>query len=330
MVDMPMKVLVTGASGYIAGHLVDELLQHGYRVRGTVRDLSDTDKIAHMQTGSSLELVSADLTEDKGWSEAVAGCDVVFHTASPFFLSEDESALVGPAVDGTLRVLKAAHGAGVKRVVMTSSTAAIINTDAERYTEAQWSDVERCNPYPKSKTLAERAAWDYVEGKEIELVSCNPCLVLGPLQNNRLSLSLNVVQRLLDGKLPAVPKVGFSIVDVRDVAVAHRLAMETPEAAGQRYLLMSGHLWMKEISQILKDCFGPQGFRPPTRGLPYPVLWLVARFDAGARTILSDVGKYKVLDATKARTELGWAPRPVSDTVLDTGQSLVERNIVTA
>jgi len=323
-----MKVLVTGAAGYVAGHVVRELLAHGHTVRGTVRDLGAEDKIGYLRAFGDIEFVAADLTDDAGWDAAVAGCDVVLHTASPFFLSDDESKLVAPAVEGTLRVLKAASEGGVKRVVLTSSTAAIVNTPAERYTEEQWSDVEACSPYPKSKTLAERAAWDFVEDKEMELVSCNPCLVLGPLQSDRLSLSVNVVERLLGRMLPAVPRLGFSIVDVRDVAIAHRLAMEVPEAAGQRYLLMSGHLWMKEMSALLKARFGRAGFRPPTLGLPYPVLWLAARFDAGARSILSDVGQHKILDATKARTELGWAPRPVQDSVLDTGQSLIDRGIV--
>jgi len=328
MSETPSKVLVTGASGYVAGHVVRELFEHGYAVRGSVRDPAAEDKVGYLSAFGDIELVAADLTEDAGWPAAVAGCDVVMHTASPFFLSDDESSLVGPAVDGTLRVLKAAHEAGVKRVVLTSSTAAIVNTSADRYTEAQWSDVETCSPYPKSKTLAERAAWDFVADKDMELVTCNPCLVRGPLQSDRLSLSVNVVQRLLGRQLPAVPRLGFSIVDVRDVAIAHRLAMETPEAAGQRYLLMSDHLWMKEMSVLLKARFGEQGFRPPTLGLPYPLLWLAARFDAGARAILSDVGTHKILDATKARTMLGWSPRPVQDSVLDTGQSLVDRGIV--
>jgi dihydroflavonol-4-reductase len=323
-----MKVLVTGAAGYVGGHVIRELFEHGHTVRGTVRDLGAEDKIGYLKALGDIELVAADLTVDAGWDEAVAGCDVVLHTASPFFLSDDESKLVEPAVEGTLRVLKAAHREGVKRVVLTSSAAAIVNTPAERYTEDQWSDVDTCSPYPKSKTLAERAAWNFVEDKEMELVSCNPCLVLGPLQSDRLSLSVKVVERLLGRMLPAVPHLGFSIVDVRDVAIAHRLAMELPEAAGQRYLLMSGHLWMKEMSALLKECFGHQGFRPPTMGLPYPILWLAARFDAGARSVLPDVGKHKILDATKARTELGWTPRPVKESVLETGQSLVDRGIV--
>ena len=325
-----MKVLVTGAAGYIAGHIVRELLEHGHTVRGTVRDPSAEDKVGYLRGLGEIELVTADLMEDAGWDAAVAGCEVVMHTASPFFLSDDESKLVGPAVEGTLRVLRAAHAAGVKRVILTSSTAAIVNTDAERYTEEQWSDPDSSSPYPKSKTLAERAAWDFVEGKDMELVSCNPCLVLGPLQSDRTSLSVNVVERLLGRKMPAVPHLGFSIVDVRDVAIAHRLAMETPAAAGNRYLLMSGHLWMKGMAEILKARFGDQGFRPPTMRLPYPILWLVARFDSGARSILSSVGEHKLLDATKARTELDWSPRPVHDSVVETGQSLIDRGIVKA
>ncbi len=325
-----MKVLVTGAAGFIAGHCVRELLAHGHRVRGTVRDPSDEEKVGYLRHLGEIELVQADLTDDSGWHEAVAGCDAVLHTASPFFFTDDESRLIGPAVDGTLRVLRAAAAAGVKRVVLTSSTAAIVNTEAENYTEEQWSDTETCSPYPKSKTLAERAAWDFVaspDGNGLELVTCNPCLVLGPLLGKRTSLSLQIVQRLLARKMPAVPHMGFSIVDVRDVAIAHRLALEKPQAAGNRYLLMSGHLWMKQVAQILKESFAEQGFRPPTMHLPYPVLWLVARFDPAARSILSSIGEHKKLDASKAKNQLGWSPRPVRDSVIDTGQSLIDNGL---
>ena len=218
-----MKVLVTGAAGYIAGHCIRELLAHGHTVRGTVRDPSDDAKVAYLHKLGDIELVAADLTRDAGWSEAVAGCDAVMHTASPFFITDDESELIGPAVDGTLRVLKAAANAGIKRVVMTSSTAAIVNCTSDVYTEEQWSLPAECSPYPKSKTLAERAAWDFVEAQSpderLELVTCNPCLVLGPLLNKRMSLSLETVKRLLGREMPGVPHIGFSVVDVRDVAV---------------------------------------------------------------------------------------------------------------
>jgi len=326
-----MKVLVTGASGYIAGHCIRELLEHGHSVCGTVRDTSADDKVAFLRELGEIELVAAELMSDDGWDEAVAGCDAVLHTASPFSLKADEESLVGPAVQGTTRVLRAAARAGVKRVVLTSSTAAIINTDAEIYTEEQWSDPEQCSPYPKSKTLAERAAWAFMDTKEarqMQLVVCNPCLVLGPLLGTRTSLSLSVVERLLKRQMPAVPNIGFSVVDVRDVATAHRLALETPEAAGNRYLLMSEFIWMREMSMMLKEEFSERGFRPPTMHLPYPILWLAARFDGSIKTILSDIGVRRTLDAAKAKSELGWKPRPVRESVIETGESLIAKGIV--
>ena len=329
MGDDALQVLVTGASGFVGGHCVRELVVHGHQVRGTVRDRSDRTKVGFLSDLGDVVLFDADLTHDAGWAEAMEGCDAVLHTASPLLITDDVSEVVEPAVQGTLRVLKAALAAGVKRVVMTSSTAAIVNTEAEVYTEAQWSEEARCSPYPLSKTQAERAAWAFAgDHPALELVSCNPCLVLGPLLGDRPSLSLSMVERLLARRMPAVPHLGSSIVDVRDVAAAHRLAMTSPTAPGNRYLLMSEHLWMRDVSLILAEAFGSQGYRPPTRHLPYPLLWLAGRFDPVIRSILADIGEHKILDSTKARQELGWAPRPARVAIVSTGQSLIERGIV--
>lgn len=327
-----MKVLVTGAAGYIAGHCVRELLEHGYEVRGTVRDPSDEAKVGYLRPFGDIELVAADLTDDAGWDEAVAGCEAVLHTASPFFMSDSDEGLVDPAVQGTLRVLGASERGGVKRVVLTSSTAAVSNCEAERYDEENWSDPQSCSAYARSKTLAERAAWSFMDelpdASGMELVVCNPCLVLGPLQSDRRSLSLAVVERVLGRQMPAVPHIGFTVVDVRDVAIGHRLALEHPEAAGQRYILASEPLWMKQVAEILKEEFGAQGFRPPTRHLPYPLLWLASRFDSSLRAILSDVGVRKTLVNAKAKEQLGWQPRPARESVISTGQSLIDRGLV--
>ncbi|MFT7520806.1 MAG: dihydroflavonol-4-reductase, partial [Kiritimatiellia bacterium] len=321
-----MKVLVTGAAGFIAGHCVRELLEHGHTVRGTVRDASAQDKIGYLKELGDVELVEADLLNDAGWRAAVDGCDAVLHTASPLIMSLDESKVITPAVQGTLRVLRAAAAAGVRRVVLTSSAAAIINCDAEVYTEAHWSDPERCTTYPKSKTLAERAAWDFVdaqpESERLELVTCNPSLVLGPLLNDRMSLSIEPVRRLMSQSIPAIPHVGFSIVDVRDVAIAHRLAMESVIAPGNRYLLTCEHHWLMDVSIVLKKAFADQGFRPPTMHLPYAMLWLAARFDTSLKSILADVGVRRSLDASKAKSELGWNCRPANESIIDTAQSL--------
>jgi dihydroflavonol-4-reductase len=336
----PETVLVTGATGYIAGHVIEELLRQGYAVRGTVRSLAATDKVAHLRAlGGTLDVVEARLDADEGWAEAVAGCRLVLHVASPNppSVPRDEQDLIRPAVDGTLRVLRAAAAdGGVRRVVLTSSTAAITagHTEQKTYTEDDWSVAEQSQPYEKSKTLAERAAWDFVadlpEDRRFELVAVNPGLVLGPLQRPEVATSTEVVHRLLNRSMPAVPKLGFTPVDVRDLAVAHRLAMESPKAPGNRYVLAGPHTWMSEMARTLADDLGPQGFRVPTRPLPTPILWLAARFDPTLRLALKFVGRTVQVSADKARDELGWSMRPVAETVRDTGRSLVERGLARA
>jgi nucleoside-diphosphate-sugar epimerase len=323
--DKP-RVLVTGASGFIAGHCVRELLEHGYAVRGTVRSLADDRKVAHLERlgaarGASLELVEADLTSDEGWSAAVDGCAYVLHVASPFPASvpEDENEIVGPAVEGTRRVLEACAASGkVRRVVLTSSVAAIAfghgDSDGKVFDEGDWSNVERCEPYQKSKTLAERSAWDFVAGlpadKGFELAVINPGFVAGPVLNSVCGTSGEVVRRLLTRDLPACPQIGWALVDVRDVASAHRLAMETPAAAGNRYIVAGDHVWMQDAARMLAEEFGPLGYRVPTGKLPYWLMWVVARFDKTVRMALDYVGHREEVSNQKAADELGWSPRP--------------------
>lgn len=339
----PDTVLVTGASGFIAGHCIEELLRHGYAVRGTVRDVAKTGKVAHLtalaaELGGRLDLVAARLDADEGWAEAVAGCTLVLHVASPNppSIPRDEDELIRPAVDGTLRVLRAAAASGtVRRVVLTSSTAAVTTGhSAPRtgpYTEDDWSVPENSPPYEKSKTLAERAAWDFVDGlpeeRRFELVAVNPGLVLGPLQRPEVASSTEVVHRLLNRSMPAVPQLGFSVVDVRDLAAAHRLALESPKAPGNRYICAGPHTWMQDMARTLDAEFAPQGYRVPTRRLPYPALWLAARFDPTLRLALKFVGHRDELSADKARGELDWTIRPTVETVRDTGRSLVEHGL---
>ncbi len=300
-------VLVTGASGFIAGHCVRELLEHGYRVRGTVRSLKAPEKSAHLRalaerTGGSLELVEADLGSDRGWTEAVAGCTYVLHVASPFpaEVPKDEMDLIRPAVDGTTRVLRACAESGtVKRVVVTSSVAAIAfghdPHDHKVRTEADWSNVNRCEAYQKSKTLAERAAWELAEGlpagKRFELAVINPGFVLGPVLNADPGTSGEVVRKLLMREMPACPRIGFAPVDVRDIAIAHRLAMERPEAAGNRYICAGDHMWIEDMAKVLAAEFNPKGYRVPTGRLPYWLMWIIARFDKTIRLALEYVGR---------------------------------------
>ena len=321
---MPSKVLVTGASGFIAGYCISELVGHGYEVRGTVRDPKKAAGRAAVA-----ELVAANLDSDEGWAEAVSGCDYVLHVASPFPLEDpaDEDELIRPAVDGTLRVLRAAAASGtVKRVVLTSSVAAISaghpgRADSPVLTEEDWSDLEASDDaYSKSKTLAERAAWDFVrQDGRVELTVVNPGLVLGPVRDGVTSTSHEPVRRLLAREMPGVPRLGWSTVDVRDLAVAHRLAMELPEAAGQRYICAGENLWMLDMARILSA-----RYRVPTRPVPYWALWVLGRFDGEIRSLLSSIGKRELVSADKARRELGFQMRPVSESLLDTAASLTD------
>lgn len=336
-------VLVTGASGFIAGHVIEELLRHGYAVRGTVRDVARTEKVAHLtalaaQLGGRLDFVAAELDTDEGWAEAVADCTLVLHTASPNppNVPRDENEIIRPAVDGTLRVLRAAAASDiVRRVVLTSSSFAITAGRTAprtgRYTEDDWGVVENSAPYGKSKTLAERAAWQFLGDlpaqRRLELVVVNPGLVLGPLQRPWVSTSVEVVQRLLNHSMPAVPELSFSLVDVRDLAVAHRLAMESPKAPGNRYICAGPETWMQDMARILAAEFGPRGFRVPTRRLPYWAMWLIARFDPTIRLALGYVGRVEPLSSQKAIDELGWTMRPTAEILRATGQSLIDHGL---
>lgn len=335
----PTKVLVTGATGFIAGHCIRDLLTHGYAVRGSVRALTTAD-VDHLhafaeRSGGSLELVEARLDHDAGWTDAVADCTFVWHVASPNppEIPGDEQELIRPAIDGTRRVLRAAADSGtVRRVVLTSSTDAITHghdsAGSHVLTEADWSDVARCGPYPRSKVYAERAAWHFVRDRRLELVTINPGLVLGPLLHAERTTSIEVVRRLLAREMPAVPRIGFTVVDVRDVASAHRLAMEAPAAAGNRYICAGEHQWMGEIATTLAAEFNPRGHRVPTRPLPYWAMWAIARFDPTIRLALSLVGTHQPVSADKAARELGWTTRPAQETVIDTAESLLRYGVV--
>ncbi|MFC4128515.1 NAD-dependent epimerase/dehydratase family protein [Nocardia rhizosphaerae] len=340
---MTTRVLVTGATGFVAGHCIAELLEHGYAVRGTVRDLDARGKRAHLtelarRTGGDLDFAAATLDDDAGWTEAMTGCDAVLHVASPFPAAPpaDEQDLIRPAVDGTVRVLRAAAAAGVRRVVLTSSVAAVAyghDVDAVR-TEADWSVVDRVPAYQKSKTLAERAAWDFVESlgdtAELELVVLNPGMILGPLLTASTSTSHEPVRRLLDRSVPGSVRTGWCPVDVRDLAVAHRLALEVPAAAGNRYLCAADPLWMPELATMLAGEYNPRGFRVPTRVIPNWLVRIVAVFDKGVRLTIPVLDRTERVSAEKARRELGWTMRPIADTVRDTADSLIAFGVVTS
>lgn len=327
---MRETVLVTGASGFIGGHCIAELAGHGYAVRGTARDPA---KAAHLS--GIADLVTADLGSDDGWAEAVEGCTYVLHVASPFPIDDpaDHDDLIRPAVDGTLRVLRASAKSGtVKRVVVTSSLTAmrppgIARREVRTLREDDWADPAASDDaYQKSKTLAERAAWDFArEDGGIELAVINPGLTIGPVQHAAVGTSLEPVRRLLAREIPGAPRLGWAIVDVRDLASAHRLAMETPEAAGNRYICAGPHVWVRDMAKILAT-----RYRVPTRPLPYWALWAVGRFDPDIRGILDSVGQQEVASADKARRELGWTMRPLEESLFDTAASLIDHGLVSA
>jgi dihydroflavonol-4-reductase len=332
-------VLVTGGSGFLGGWCLVELLRRGYPVRTTVRNLSREPDVRAMlasqgEVGDRLSVVAADLNSDAGWEEAVHGCDYVLHVASPFPPAQpkDPDELIVPARDGTLRVLRASLGAGVKRVVLTSSAAAVRNAGVtpppRPLTEEDWTDPSNphLTPYSRSKTIAERAAWELVrEENEVDrLTVVNPSAILGPVMGSDRSYSLQAVERMLNG-MPGVPRLGFSFVDVRDVAELQVTAMTTPEAGGERFLAAGPFYWLSEVAQILIDRLGPAARKVPRRTVPNLLVRAMVRFDPGLRSVVGDLGQEVSFSAEKARSRLGWAPRPIEDTVVDCAQSLIRQ-----
>ena len=336
-------VLVTGGSGFTGAHCILQLLDAGYRVRTTVRSLKrESDvramlKIGGAEPGEALSFAAADLMSDAGWPEAVAGCDFVLHVASPFPLGipKHEDELIIPAREGALRVLRAARDAGVKRVVLTSSFAAIgygPKLTDRPFSEESWTDPNAAvGAYVKSKTLAERAAWDFVgrEGGALELSVVNPVGVFGPVLGPDFSTSIQLVKRLLDGAMPGCPRLSFGIVDVRDVADLHLRAMINPAAKGERFLAVAGDfMTIQEIALVLKARMGDAAARVPTRVLPDWVVRLISLMDPGVRQIVPELGKFKNATNEKARRVLGWAPRSNEDSLTATGESLVRLGLL--
>jgi nucleoside-diphosphate-sugar epimerase len=336
---MTDTALVTGGTGFLGGWCIAELLQRGYDVRTTVRDLAregavrDTVAAAGAQADGRLAVHAADLTSDDGWAEAVDGCRYVLHVASPFppVQPKDPDELIVPARDGALRVLRAALDAGAERIVMTSSIAAIrpsrpSSADAP-YTEADWTDGNdpARTPYVRSKTLAEQAAWEHVRtaGAEDRLATVNPGAIIGPALNDDHSYSLQAVQRLLTGGMPAIPRLGFTFVDVRDVADLHVRALE-PAGGGQRFIATDEYLWLSEVAAILRDRLGGAAKKVPTRRAPDFMIRLMSLFDGSVRSIAGDLGKRSWFSSEKARATLGWTTRPVAASIEDCARSLLE------
>lgn len=333
-------VLVTGGTGFLGAYCILHLLQAGYRVRTTVRSLKREDEVrARLKTvgidaRNRLSFVAADLLADQGWAEAVADCEYVLHVASPFpaTMPKNEQELITPAKEGSLRVLRAARNAGVKRVVLTSSFAAVgyghpPTTDV--FTEQDWTDLKASNlsAYVKSKTLAERAAWEFIrtEGEPLELSVINPVGIFGPLLGVDVSSSVQLVNQLLAGQIKACPRVYFNVVDVRDVAQLHVLAMTLPQAKGERFLALAGPcLSMHELALLLRKKLGDAAQKVPTKELPNWLVRLVALVNPALKGVLPELDKIKNVSNQKAKSQLGWSPRPNEEAILATANSLLQ------
>lgn len=336
---MAGTVFVSGGSGYIAGFLIRQLIAEGWMVHTTIRNLAREAEVrASLGVDNSrLKFFAADLMSDDGWAEAMAGCSHVAHVASPLPADKPahEDELIVPARDGALRALRAAKAAGIKRFVMTSSMAAIAYGHGEGksvFTEADWTDPTSPDAYPyvRSKTIAERAARDWVaaEGGDMEFVTVNPSLVLGPLQSGDFSTSLEAIKKLLEGSMPGMPNLGFGIVDVRDVADMHVRCLTAPNMAGERFICSGPFLMMDEVAAILRAGLGPQARKVPRLKLPNWLVRIAARFDPVIGQVIGELGKRRESPANHAREVLGWVPRPAEESILDTARDMIRLGIV--
>ena len=332
-------VLVTGGSGYLAGWCIVGLIERGYRVRTTVRNAAREREVhatvaSRVDPAHHLTVHQADLTSDEHWDKVIEGCDYVLHVASPLPVSQpkDPDELIVPAREGTVRVVSAALDGGVERIVLTSSVAAIRGGNEGRpLDETVWTnlDAPKLTPYVRSKTIAEKAAWDLAEerGMRDHLTTVNPTVIIGPILSDDRSASLQAIERLLNG-MPAMPRLGFGFVDVRDVADMEIRAMTSPEAGGERFIAVTEFLWMSEVAEMLRERLGPAASKVPTRVAPDLLVRAMALFDGGIRSFTSSLGKRTEYRTTKAQDLLGWSARPIDETIGETARSLIDHGAV--
>ncbi|MEY8761020.1 SDR family oxidoreductase [Chryseobacterium tongliaoense] len=338
-----VRVLVTGGSGFIAVHCIIKLLEQGYKVRTTLRSLNRQNEVKDMlkkggiSSFEELTFIEADLSKDSNWNEAVQGCTYVLHIASPTPIVNfnHENEMIIPAKEGVLRVLKAARAARVKRVVLTSAYGAVAMGNINRttpYTEKDWSNLKaNLHPYQKSKTIAEKTAWEFIsnEGGGLELSTVNPVAVMGPVLGTDYSHSNQVVKKMLEGEIKACPKVYCCHVDVRDVADLHLLAMTHPKAAGERYLATTGNaLSMLDIAKILKRNLGEVAAKVPTKEMPNWIVRTAAIFNPSLRMLATLLGKYAETSGDKAKQLLNWSPRSSEEAVMATANSMLELGLI--
>jgi dihydroflavonol-4-reductase len=333
-------VLVTGGSGFVGAHCIVQLLQQGYKVRTTLRSMNKKNEVLDMlrlggvALSENIEFIETDLMKDRNWDKAVENCDYVLHVASPIFLRapKHEDEMIRPAVEGTLRVLKAARDAGVKRVVMTSNFGAVgySHTDTTKIiTEECWTDPNEkgLSVYNKSKVLAERAAWDFIkkEGGALELSVINPMGIFGPSLGPVLSSGFELLKKILDGTMKRIPNITLGIVDVRDVADLHLRAMTHPEAKGQRFLALAGGiLSLPEIALLLKNKRPAIAKYASTKRAPDALVKVAAWFSPVAKSIVPMLSRYRKASNEKARQVLGWQPRSNEEAIIASAESLVK------
>ena len=330
------KVLVTGATGYIGLHCIDQLLKQGYAVNGSIRSPEREEEVfqALQKNNTSTEhlnLFTFNLTDDEGWDEGIAGCDYLLHVASPISIStKDEEFFVGPAVAGVNRAMKFAQKHNVKKVVLTSSVAAIFETTVlkQYYDESDWSDPDKktINHYAKSKTLAEMAAWNFIkeEDNPFELAVINPALVIGPSLSGDLGESNKAIEMVVTGRMPVSVPLQFGYVDVRDVAAAHILAMQNPESNGKRFALSEKDLWYKDVAKLLRT----NGYKKaPKINIPAWITPVLAKFNEELKFSLPFIGRIRsVKYATNAKDILGWSPRSAEDSILEVAKQIQDLN----
>lgn len=336
---MSKTVLVSGGSGYIAGFIIRQLLEEGWRVNTTVRSLSREAELRALLGGNAetLRFFAADLTADAGWADAMAGCTHVLHVASPFSSKPPRNPddLIMPAREGTVRTLRLAKAAGVQRFVQTSSVAAIAYGHGKghhQFTEADWTNVHSRDAYAyvKSKTIAERAARDWMakEGTGMEFLSINPSAVLGPVWSKDFSASIELVSQLLSGALPGCPDLGFGIVDVRDLADLHVRVLTEPGLDGERFIASGPFLKMAEVAAILRQHMPLEARNVTTRRLPNWVVRVAATFNPLIRQVVGDLGNVREASSAHALERLGWKTRPSAESIVDCAKSLIAQGVV--
>jgi len=342
---MSKTVLLTGGTGFVGTHIILQLLQGGYKVKTTLRSLKSKDKVIDtlkangIKTFDNLEFVKADLSKDDNWEEAMKHCEYVLSVASPVFFTipKDENEMMRPAVDGIIRILKAAKNANVKRVVMTSNFGAVGFSNKNSNivtTEEDWTDLNEkgLSAYEKSKLLAERAAWDFIkkEGGNLEFATINPVAILGPSLSNHISGSFGLLKHLLDGSMKAIPNIPLNIVDVRDVADLHIRAMTNPNANGQRFIASSdGQISLPEIGELVKNSNPNMAKKVPAKTLPNWIIYFAALFNNQAKEAALLLRMNRNVSNSKAKKILGWKPiANKEEAILASLKSMIEYEIL--